>query len=189
MTQNQNQVVNPNTQAAAADTPTTPATLLTPAQFIEQLQALVAQVPEVPSLTRQERTLLKRNPRLPDAEVQAAINVVGASEKVTHVVGQPADDVRKLVEDTNRWKAVESEVKAVLKGIADANLVRSQRTRAIAVLAYAVGQRLAREPENASLVQHVEEMKRLKALRRRKPAAPESPAPEAAPATPDTQQS
>jgi len=49
--------------------------------------------------------------------------------------------------------------------------------------------RLAREPENASLVQHVEEMKRLKALRRRKPATtPESPAPEPAPVTPNTQQ-
>ena len=120
----QNQVVNPNPQAAAADTPTTPAPMLTPAQVIEQLHALMAQVPDVPSLTKEERKLLRRGEKVPDSELQAAINVVEASETVAHVVGRPADGVRQIVEDSNRWGAVVNEVKMVLKGIVDANLVR-----------------------------------------------------------------
>src|SRR5258706_7040226 len=185
----QNQVVNPNPQAAAADTPTTPAPMLTPAQVIEQLHALMAQVPDVPSLTKEERKLLRRGEKVPDSELQAAISVVEACEAVAHVVGRPADGVRQIVEDSNRWGAVVNEVKMVLKGIVDANLVRQQRARIIAIQAYAVGQQLARDPENASIVQHVQEMKRLKALRRRKPAIPASPASESAPVTPNTQQS
>jgi hypothetical protein len=38
----------------------------------------------------------------------------------------------------------------------------------VALQAYAIGQQLARDPENAGLVPHVLEVKRLKALRRRK---------------------
>ena len=49
-------------------------------------------------------------------------------------------------------------------------LVRRQRATVIAIQAYAIGQQLVRNPENAVLVPHVQEVKRMKATRRRKKA-------------------
>jgi hypothetical protein len=162
---------------AAADTP--PAAPVTAEQATEELNALLAQMPDIPSLTQQERAVLRKHGRLPEAEVQASVNVVGSSDRVAQAVGQPADDVRQLLDDTGRWTAVENVLKGMLKSVADANLVRRKRATVIAIQAYGIGQLLARDPENAAVVPHVEEMKRLKALRRRKPATSptQTPAP------------
>ena len=173
---------SPNEQAAA-DTPQT-APMLTPEQAVEQLRAMLQQIPDVPSLTAQERKLLHGHTRMPESEVQASINVVGASDKVANVLGQPVDAVRQLVDDANRWTVVEQEVRGVLKGVSDANLVRRQRAKVIAIQAYSIGQQLVRDPANAVLVPHVQEIKRLKSFsRRKKPAqTPQtSPAPGTSP--------
>ena len=169
--------------AAAADTPV-PATTLTSEQFMEQLRSLLAQAPDVPELTLQERRLLQQHRRVTDNEVQAAINVVQASEKVAGAV-DAANDMLRVMEANNRWTAVESELKVALKGIADANLVRRQRMALFAIETYGLSQRLARRPENAALVPHVQEFKRVRANRRRKKAEAAPPAP----VTATTQQS
>lgn len=176
----ENQVVKSQTQAAV-DTP--PAPMLTPEQFVEELRALMARVPDLPSLTRQERRLLQMHKRVADSEAQAAINVVHASDKVAHVVGAPTDDIRRVIEDGSRWALAENELKGALQSVADANLVRRQRVAAFTVQAYGIGSQLVRDPENSDLVPHVAEIKRLKASRRRKKAAPSAPAP----ATPTAQ--
>jgi hypothetical protein len=160
---------------AAADTPLPPANL-TPEQVVEQLRAMVAQIPELPALTPQERELVRRRGHIPLSEVQAAVNVVGASDIVTQVVGQPAGDVQQLVVNMNRWDSVENELKSALKSVSDANLVRRQRASLIAIQAYGVATQLARNPENVAIAEHVAEMKRLKAVRRRK-SATTTPAP------------
>jgi hypothetical protein len=137
----------------------------------------MAQVPEVPSLSRQERVVLQRNRHATDSEVQAAINVAEASDKVAFVV-EKTDDIQQVLEDNNRWKAAENELKAALKKVSDANLIRKKRITAFSLQAYGVGTQLARFPENAELVPHVQV---LKASRRRKKAAPATPAPVPAP--------
>ena len=176
----ENQVI-PNVPAAADTPPTAP--MLTPEQFIEQLRIMMTQVPDIPSLTAPERRFLQRQTRIPRVEAAAAINVVEASAKAATAVSEPPDEVRRLIDVEGRWAAVETEVKAMLQGIADANLVRRQRIASFAIQAYGIGQQLARDPENTAVTQHVQEVKRLKALRRRKKAAPEPP-----PVTPGTQQ-
>ena len=69
----------------------------------------------------------------------------------------------------------------MLEGVAGANLVRRQRVALIAGQAYIIGTQLARDPANAVLRPHVEEIKRLKRATRRKKAGeaaqPPSPAP------------
>jgi hypothetical protein len=165
---------------AAADTPQTPANL-TPELVVEQLRAMVTQIPDIPALTPQERVLVRKRGRVPLVEMQAAINVVGASEIVTQAVGQPAADVQQQVVDMTRWDAVENELKSALKSVSDANLVRRQRVSLIAIQAYGVATQLARNPENVAIAEHVAEMKRLKAVRRRgKSATGASPASDAA---------
>src|SRR5258706_5321055 len=83
MRKNQNQTPNQQLkkqskkkprQRAIADTP--PPVKLTPRQAVEQLRALVQQVPDVTSLTTQERILLKNSKRLPENVVQASITIL-----------------------------------------------------------------------------------------------------------------
>ncbi len=91
--------------------------------------------------------------------------------------------MRQLVEEANRWTAVEDELRAMLKGVAGANLIRRQRVGLLSVQAYVISQQLARDPSNAGLLSHVEEIKRVRGLaRRRKKPAPQTPQPLPAPA-------
>jgi hypothetical protein len=112
----------------------------------------------------------------------ASINVIGASDIITQAVGQPAEDVRQLVDETNRWTAVEDDLRAMLNGVAGANLLRRQRAVFIARQASNIALQLARNPANAGLVPHVQEIQRLKKIARRKKTQPApqplTPAPE-----------
>jgi hypothetical protein len=57
-------------------------------------------------------------------------------------------------------------------GVAGANLIRRQRVALIAGQAFNIGEQLARDPANAVLVPHLQEVKRLKSIKRRKKTAP-----------------
>ncbi|HSY52319.1 MAG TPA: hypothetical protein VLC46_26185 [Thermoanaerobaculia bacterium] len=167
--------------AAAADIPQ-PAPALTPEAVVEQLRVMRGQIGEVTPLTTKQRKALRVAGRTTNPILQASINVIGALDNVAQAVGQPADNVRQLYEESNRWTAVEDELRTMLNGVAGANLIRRQRVALIAAQAYSIGTQLARDPANAVLVPHVQEIKRLRSFSRRKKAAqapgtPTSPAP------------
>jgi hypothetical protein len=111
--------------------------------------------------------------------LQASISVIGAENLASQVVGHQPNEVQNLCDDSVRWSRVEDELRAMLNGVAGANLVRRQRLSTIANRAYGVSSQLAKSPEFAALVPHVEEVKRLRKLeRRKKPASnPQTPAP------------
>jgi hypothetical protein len=172
---------------AAADLPQ-PAPSLTPEAVVEQLRAMRGQIGEVSPLTPAQRATLRSHTRTTNPILQASINVIGALDIVEQAVGQPADVVRQMYDEANRWTAAEDELRTTLNGVAGANLIRNQRIALVAGRAYNIGTQLARDPAHAILVPHVLEVKRLKGLKRRKKAAqapgtPQSPAP----ATPVTQ--
>jgi hypothetical protein len=170
--------------SAVADLPQ-PAPTLAPDAVVEQLRAIRSQIGEVAPLSAAQRKALRGRIRTSNPILQASINVIGASGDVSQVVGQPADGVRQMCDDANRWTAVEDELRMMLNGVAGANLIRRQRIAFITAQAYAIGSRLVRDPANAVLVPHVEEIKRLKSFSRRKKAA-QAPNPPASPA-PGTQ--
>jgi hypothetical protein len=173
-----NQVTNSNSTAAAVDVvPAEPA--LTPEAVVDVLRATRARIGEVTPMTVKERRVLSRQASTSAPILQASINVIGALENVSQAVGQPAADVRRLSDDVNRWTAVEGELREMLNGVAGANLIRRQRIALIAGQACGIGAQLARDPANAVLKPHLEEVKRLKSFKRRKKAAP-------APGTPPT---
>jgi hypothetical protein len=179
MFQRQNQVIqNP----AAADAPQqTPA--VTPEGIIQQLRSVSAQIPEVSPLTAQQREVLRKQGHTSKngAIVQTSISMIGAADLVSQAVGQSADEVHAMCDESGRWEQVEDELRVMLNGISSANLIRRQKIAVIAERAYGVGSQLARDPEHAVLVPHVEEIKRLKRIaRRKKPApAPQMPSPTA----------
>jgi hypothetical protein len=80
----------------------------------------------------------------------------------------------------------------MLNGVSGASLIRRQRIALIASQALTIGAQLARDPANAILVPHVQEIRRLKSTQHRKKAAPAPgtpvpPAPQG-PAAPKSQQ-
>jgi len=169
---------------AAADIPQ-PAPTLDPEAVVDQLRALRQKIGEVTPLSTAERNALRSRARTTNAILQASINVIGASDQVSQAIAQPADAVRGMYDEANRWTAVEDELRTMLHGVAGANLVRRQRLALLAGQAYKVGTELARDPANALLRPHVDEIKRLRRVAHRKKAKPPStPAP--APGTPGT---
>jgi hypothetical protein len=171
-------------------TPVTPNPVpasLTPEAVIAQLRTIQSQIDDVAPLTKEQSRLVKdRLRKQPKTVVEASINVIGVLDNVSQAIGQPLDDVRQLQDDSLRWDAVVDEARAFLKGIEGATLIRHQRLALIAMQAYQIGTQLAKDPDNAVLVPHVEEVKRLKGVSRRKKThqAPQTPAP--APASPAT---
>ena len=173
-----------NDIATAVDAPP-PEPALTPEELVDLLRSTRARIAEVAPMTAKDRRVLRRRAKTTDPVVQASINIIGALENVSQAVGQPADDVRRLSDEANRWIAAEGELRAMLSGVAGANLLRRQRIALIAGQAFNIGTQLARDPANAILVPHLQEVKRLKGFTRRKQAAP-APAtpPSPAPSTP-----
>jgi surface antigen len=170
--------------AAAAELPQEASTV-TPEAVLVQLRGV--QLGEVTPLTNKQRRALRNQVYTANAVLQASINVIGALDLVAQAVGQKSDDVRQMYDEANRWTAVEDELRAMLNGVAGANLIRRQRIAVIAGQSYSVGSQLARNPAHAVLVPHVQEVKRLKGYKRRKKAAPApgsqpSPAPATQPA-------
>jgi len=163
-------------QAVPQAAPTT----LAPEAIVDQLRAISMQMGEVAPLTAAQRKALRGRLRTPDPILQASINVIGALDNVSQAVGQQAEGVRLLQDEATRWTAVEQELRSMLNGVSGANLMRRLRIDLIAAQAYTIGSQLARDPANAMLLPHVEEIKRLKRSSRRRKAtqAPGSPAAE-----------
>jgi hypothetical protein len=147
-------------------------TKLTPEAVIAQLRTMRSQIEEVEPLTQEQRKIIKDRLRThPKSVVEASINVIGVLDNVSQAIGQPLDDVRQLQDESLRWQAAADEARAFLKGLEGANLTRDQRLTLIATQAYSIGTQLAKDPEKAVLVPHVEEVKRLKSVSRRKKKA------------------
>ena len=162
---------------------------LTPEAVVEQFRSMRSQIDEVAPLTKEQRKQLKMRLRFqPAPVVNASINVLGVIDNVSQAIGQPLDEVRQQQDEALRWDAVIDEARAFLKGIEGANLVRRQRLALIGTQAYTIGTTLAKDPANAVLVPHVEEVKRLKVAARRKKAvqAPQTPQTPTTPAPPQT---
>jgi hypothetical protein len=172
-------------KAAVAENPQ-PAPTVPPESIVAQLRATRAQIGDVTPLTPEQRTTMRNRARTSNPILQASINVIGALDNVSQAVGRPAEDVRQMYDDANRWTAVEDELRTMLSGVAGANLIRRQRIALIATQAYSIGSQLARDPAYAVLVPHVQEIKRLKSFSRRKKAAqaPGSPPQSPSPGTP-----
>jgi hypothetical protein len=108
-----------------------------------------------------------------DEIVETSISMIGTEDLVSQAVGQSADEVHAMRDEAGRWRQVEDELRAMLDGVAGANLIRRQKISIIAERAYGVGSQLARDPGGEALVPHVREIKRLKKIARprKKPAS------------------
>lgn len=183
------ETTNPKLNQANATTSIAPVTAalqaleplsLTPEGVVEYLRALRTQVPQYGQLETQSLAMLK-NANVDANFVQATANVAGVSPLVQQAIGSTPESLHQEAEETRRWTVVEDEVRALLKGITNANRLRRHRIGTTALRGYAVARELARIPEHADLLPHVATMRKMNKFSRvrRKVAKPE-----AAPATP-----
>jgi hypothetical protein len=162
---------------------------LDPEAIVAQIRLLRSQIEEVTPLTPAQRRILRvRSQKQSDEMLAGTINVLGALDNVALALGLQPEEVRQLQADWSRWKEVAGELRALLNGVDGANLVRRQRLALISAQAYSIGTQLARDPANAVLVPHIQEVKRLKSFSKRRKTAenPQSPTPDPAQGTTTT---
>jgi hypothetical protein len=135
-------------------------TPIQPEVMVEQLRALRQQIPAYTPLTVANAKSLRTAAAVPSGFVNASINAVGASPVVENAVGITPEALRQEAADAARWTAVEDELRAMLKGVAETNLARRHRLGLAALQAYGISRMLVRKPEHANLLSHVAEMKR-----------------------------
>jgi hypothetical protein len=154
--------------------------MLTPEQVVEQLRSLQSQIPEFVQLPNsRQMKMIRRRASVNVEFAREAINAVGASETVEHIVGNSPAEMHAADDEIGRWTAVEAELRATLRGVVAANTLRRERLGLAALQVLNVSRELVRREEHAGLWPHVEAMSRIpKYSRRRKtrPAEPASPA-------------
>ena len=150
---------------------------LSPEQLVEALRALEAQIPSVVPMTPAQRRAVSEQTRVSDDVIQSSINLIDMSDTIAQAVGMPAADVREIVDEANRWMAVEGELRTALNGVAGANLIRRQRVAQITRQAYNLARHLVRLPGHDLLIPLVEHVKHLRKLASRRRRAAETPEP------------
>lgn len=143
--------------------------LADPVTLVDGLRQLQQWIPQFIQLTLREEQSMNRAAHLPPEFLAAGLHAAGVWEGTKQTTGMTAEELRELDGDTRSWDDVAREMRAVLKGIDDANLTRKHRLgRAILDLYWMLGT-LRRSPAHAHLRPYYEEMKRAYRLSRKKP--------------------
>jgi hypothetical protein len=163
------------TKNAAPASTTTP--MLTPEQVVEQLRALQQQIPEFVQLPKsRELNKIRRVAKLSAEFSHEGIGAVGASDVVQEAIGQTPEQLHQSEDEIARWAIVENELRATLRGVSAANLVRRHRMGLAMMQVYNVSRQLVRQEEHSDLLPHVERMSQVRRFnRRRKPALEPQP--------------
>jgi hypothetical protein len=163
------------TSGGSSSKPAAATEAVAPEAIIEQLRAVRQQIPEYQQLGFSGERALRRAAHVDAEFAHAAINTVGASGTMQAAVGRTSEDLRREKDEITRWSAVEDELRAMLKGVATANLVRRHRLGLTTLQTYNISRQLVRNPDHAELLPHVDGMKRMKKFARRRGKAPVEP--------------
>jgi hypothetical protein len=133
---------------------------ITPEVLVAELRAYRERIPEYTQLTTLSSKILRSAAAANIHFVHASISAVGTSSYVQGALGTSDDMLWKDADESARWTAVEDELRALLQGVAAANLVRRHRLGLTALQVYSISRQLVRKPEHSNLLPHVAEMRR-----------------------------
>jgi hypothetical protein len=151
-------------------------TRMSPAEMVAALEQFEARIPDFGHLTNDQIIALRRVATLDPDWVDLAVIAVGASPTVEVVLGETYDALRNEIDDIYRWGQVEQQLRGMLKGIMNANLVRRHRVGLKALQAYGIIRQLIRQPEHRNeLLSHYEKLKQMNKLGKRKKKTEEPP--------------
>jgi hypothetical protein len=146
---------------------------VSPETVVEKLRAIRSEIEEnVLDLSFDQRRDLRNRIKTSQESIISSINAIGMSDKLAGAVGRPASEVRGILEASNRWVAVEGELRVLLNAVSSANLMRRYQLALIAMQTFAITKQLIRDPANNQLIPQFTEMTRLRKLERlKRPAA------------------
>jgi hypothetical protein len=141
----------------------------------DELRALRRRIPQVPALSKKERKAIWQRGDVSIPVTQASINIIAANDTIAETLKMPAEDVRSMVLEADFWDGFIVELRGLLEGVSDANLIRRERIAVLTAQAYAIARQLVLDPEHVELREHIDGVRRLKRLgrRRRRSAAAE----------------
>jgi hypothetical protein len=154
-----------------------------PATLIAQVRAMREVIPDYAQLRITERRSMQIVAGTDPDFVRASINSVSDSPNVQQALGRTPEELRQDLADVQSWTDLEDEVRALLDGVAAANLVRRNRVGEAALATYAIARRLVRDKQHANLLPHVATMKQLNrfGVKRAKATPPPAPTPHVQP--------
>lgn len=142
----------------------------TPEEIFEQLRAITDVIKaDMEMLDSGKRKVLRDAARVPDEVVWLTVHAVGATEIIAQAIGMSADQLRDLIELSNRWSSAESELRTLLTGVQGAKLARRHQVAKIVARVFNIATQLAKDDAYGDLRTYVEEVKRIKSYERRKP--------------------
>src|ERR1041384_3463930 len=106
------------------NTPQTPNVPVNPEDVVAQLRAIRQSIPEYGQIPTDVKSTLHSAANVSPHFVNASINTIGASPVVQTAVGRSPEELLQESNDVSRWSAVEDELRAMLNGVAAANLTR-----------------------------------------------------------------
>jgi hypothetical protein len=141
---------------------------ITPSELMEILQNLQTRVPGFQSLSNAQVISIRKAAGLNPDWVRRSVSILDNSPGVAAAVDTTHDALVAEIDDMNRWTAVETELKAFLKGVSGANLVRRHRIGLKALQIYGISRQLIRQPGNDNLRTFVESLQEMNKLGKRK---------------------
>ncbi len=140
-----------------------PPSLVDPETLVLGLRYLQRQIPGFVQLSLAQKRSMARAAYLDREFVETGIHVAGAWDKAEAIIGRSPEELRRDAEDSRRWDDVVRELRALVNGIADANLARKHRLgRDILNIYVLLGGRIRHtDPGTVHLRPYYEEMKRL----------------------------
>jgi hypothetical protein len=141
---------------------------LEPAEMIAVLREFQARIPHFRQLTPAQAIAIRKAATLDRDWVNLTIHALSASPAVQTTVGATHEELLAEIDDLNRWGAVESELYALIKGVAAAILIRRHRVGLKALQIYGLARQLIRQPEHADLIPIVEQLQQMNKLGKRK---------------------
>lgn len=113
----------------------TPPALASPMTLIQGFRYLQQRIPGFIQLSAEEERALIRVASLDPEFIEAGLRAASAWSETKRMVGRSGEELRQEADEIRHWDEVESEVRALLKGISAANRKRRHRLgRAILTL-------------------------------------------------------
>lgn len=149
----------------------------TPEEIHEQLRLLTDQLQaDMEILRPDQRKVLRDSARVSDEIVWRTVHALGATGILVQAIGMSADQLRELIELSNRWTSTESDLRTLLTGVQGAKLARRHQVAKIVGRVFMIASQLAKDDAYGDLRTYVEDVKRIKSYDRRKRKA-EKPEP------------
>lgn len=146
-----------------------------PEALIEQLRNMRQFIPDYTQLRVPDARLIRASAFVDPRFVEAAIGAISACHCLRGALDQTPDDLNREVADAARWAALEEELRAMLQGVAAANLMRKHRVGMATLQTYSISRQLVRQEGHNDLLPHVAAMKRLNRFGRRAKSPGEEP--------------